>query len=167
MTRHLPEQSSESVHTLPRRCPERMFRNGRAEDQNFGKDELLYRRFLSEHLVNGKVLDACFRFPRPSVNRSKYSEPEDALFSEDGSLDRFGVLEFRVDIVSVRLTDDSGTAFVFFPCHVPLDRNFSHSEIWCEHEQTRGQQVTPSLTAKKKIRAMICQHVKVKVEAQP
>jgi hypothetical protein len=143
-----------------------MLRNGRPEDQGFGDGELLYRRYRREDLVDGKIVDASFRFPRLSVNRSKYSEPEDALFSEDGSFDGLGVLEVRVDVISIRLLDDSGAAFVFYPWHVPLDRNYSHSEVWCDREQARGEQVVPSSTAKKKIRAKISQHAKVRIGAQ-
>ena len=139
---------------------------GRPEDQVFSGSELLYRRYLSEHVVDGKIVDACFPFPSLSVNRSKYSEPQDVLFSEDGSYDVFGVLEFRVEPILVPVPDDSGTRFFFFPWHVPLERNYSHSEVWCERGEARGQKATPSRTARKKIRAIICQHASVRLEAK-
>src|SRR5260370_10506459 len=44
---------------------------------SFQNDELLYRRYLSEHFNGGQILPASFRFPRKSFNRSRFSKPED------------------------------------------------------------------------------------------
>jgi hypothetical protein len=152
------------MHTLPRKRPERMNRNGRPADQEFRPEELLYRRYIQEHFENGKIVDAHFSFP-PSTNRQKFSEPEDVLFSEDGRFDSCGVLEFETVAIPVEVEDDQGTIFVFFPRHVPEETNYSHAEVWCERAQQRGNQALPSSTAKKKFRAKLSQHVKVRIQA--
>jgi hypothetical protein len=142
-----------------------MFRNGRAEDQVFGKDENLYRRYIKEHWVNNTFVGAGFQFPRPSVNRQRYSEPEDVIYSDEGEFDGCGVLEFSVEHIPQRLVDGAGKAYVFFPWHTPDEDNYAHSEIWCESESERGQQADPNSTTKKKFRTMLSQHAKVKIEA--
>jgi len=61
-----------------------MYRRGRPEDQHFEPEELLFRRYLREHWLEGHFSGVGFRFPKQSVDRGKYSEPEDVIFSEDG-----------------------------------------------------------------------------------
>ena len=39
-----------------------MSRNGRAEDQHFENDELLFRRYLREHFVGDRLIDGISRF---------------------------------------------------------------------------------------------------------
>jgi hypothetical protein len=145
--------------------PERMLRNGRAEDQIFDQDELLYRRYFSDHLHNNMIVDASFSFPGTSVNRAKYSQPEDALFSDDEDFDGWGVLEFAVKSIPAQLEDGQGVRFVCFPKHVPEQHNYSHTEIWCEREERRGELANPSSATKKKFRAILSQHVRVRIAA--
>jgi hypothetical protein len=141
-----------------------MLSNGRPEDQHFDLAEMLYRRYLNVHWEGNRIVDAHFSFP-PSVNREKYSRPEDTLFSDVGRFNGWGVLEFATKHVPTRLEDAAGTGFAFFPRHVPEDENYSHSEIWCEREQQRGETADPSPTAKKKFRAMLSQQVRVRIQA--
>jgi hypothetical protein len=141
-----------------------MNRNGRLADQEFRPEELLYRRYIQQHFEHGKIVDAHFSFP-PSTNRQKYSEPEDVLFSEDGRFDSCGVLEFEVIAIPAEIEDDQRTKFVFFPRHVPEEMNYSHTEVWCERSQQRGNEALPSSTAKKKFRAKLSQRVKVRIQA--
>jgi hypothetical protein len=145
--------------------PEHLLRNGRPEDQTFAADELLFRRYIQEHFYNNKIVDASFSFPGPSVNREKFSQPEDALFSEEGLFEGWGILEFPVRSVTVRLEDGQGIGFVFFPKHAPLDDNYSHTEIACEREQHRGVLANPSSVTKKRFRAMLSQRVRVRIFA--
>jgi hypothetical protein len=155
------------VPTLPREIPERLRRSGRPEDQAFGPDELLYRRYLQEHWVNGQFTGLGFRFPRQSVNRQRYSEPEDVLFLEDGTFDdEWGVLEFAVRDIPPRLPEQGFPGFVFFPKHVPLEMNFAHSELWCDHEQRTGGYVEPGTTVKKFLRAKLSQRVFPRIPAR-
>jgi hypothetical protein len=145
--------------------PGHMLRNGRGEDQVFSQDELLYRRCISDHLHDNRIVDASFNFPGTSVNRSKYSQPEDALLSDDGQFAGCGVLEFAVESIPAQIEDGEGVRFVCFPKHVPQDDNYSHSEIWCEREEHRGVLANPSSATKKKFRAMLSQHVRVRIPA--
>lgn len=143
-----------------------MLRNGRPEDLIFRPEELLYRRYLNDHWIEGLFSPAGFKFPKQSVNRQKYSEPEDVLFSEDGSLDGYGVLEFATRDIPPRLLETGTPVFVFFMKHVPQEENYAHSEIWCETEQTTGQYVNPSPAIKKRFRTKLSQHVTVRIPAQ-
>jgi len=146
-----------------------MLRNGRPEDPIFRPEELLYRRYLSDHWVGDHFSPAGFRFEKDSgqsVNRQKFSEPEDVLFSEDGSLDGYGVLEFATRDIPPRLQEMGTPVFVFFLKHVPQEENYAHSEIWCETEQETGRYGNPSQTVRKKFRTMLSQHVTVRIAAQ-
>jgi hypothetical protein len=145
--------------------PEHLLRNGRPEDQAFDADELLYRRYIREHLHNDKIVDAHFDFPRTSVNRGKYSQPEDVLFSENGQFERWGVLEFPVSGIPAILQDAQGERFVCFPAHAPLDSNYGHTEIACERERQRGEPAIPGPAARKKFRAMLSKQVRVRIPA--
>ena len=142
-----------------------MLRNGRGEDQDFANAELLYRRYIKDHWVDNAFASAGFKFPRPSVNRQKYSEPEDVIYSDVGEFDGFGVLEFPVEGIPRRLLDGAGKPYIFFPSHTPDENNYSHSEIWCEFQLEPGQQGEPSSTTKKKFRTKLSQSVKVRIQA--
>jgi hypothetical protein len=123
-----------------------MYRRGRTEDTVFGPDELLYRRYLKEHWIDGSFSNLGFKFPDDSgqsVNRQKYSEPEDVLFLNGTFDDEMGVLEFAVRDIPQRLSVDRGPGFVFFPKHVPEELNFAHSEVWCDREERTYEYVTP------------------------
>lgn len=143
--------------------PERMLRNGRPVDPVFATEELLFRRYIKEHWDNNRIVDAHFSFPKPSVNREKYSEPQDVLYSDDGQYNDWGVLEFSVNQVPKQLSDGEGRIYVFFPSHVPEEENYSHSEIWCERNAAPGQEANPSSTVKKKFRALLSQQAKVRI----
>jgi hypothetical protein len=118
---------------------QRVYRNDRVPDQTFPPDELLFRRFPRNSLVNG--------WPTPltipiedhsgiSVNRARYSLPQDVLEPDccNGN-HRPGmvVLEFAVgDLPGKIAANDQEYAFV--PKHVPLEVCYAHSEIWCNSE---------------------------------
>ncbi len=143
-----------------------MLRNGRPEDPIFRPEELLYRRYRNDHWIDGLFSPAGFKFPKQSVNRQKYSEPEDVVFSEDGIFDGFGVLEFAVRDVPSSLEEEGTPVYIFFLKHIPLEDNYAHSEIWCETEQETGRYVSPSQTVRKKFRTMLSQRVTVRIPAQ-
>jgi hypothetical protein len=158
------------VPILSRDIPDRMRRSGRPEDQDFGPDELLYRRYLQSHWVAGHFSDLGFRFSRESgqsVNRQRYSEPEDVLFLEGGAFDDdWGVLEFAVRDIPPRLPEQGFPAYIFFPKHVPLELNFAHSEVWCDLERRTGNYVEPPKTVKKLLRAKLSQRVFPRIVAR-
>ncbi len=110
--------------------PERLHQNGRTEDSEFLSSELLYFRCDPTH-VDGdyQVLPAAFRFPDFSVNRGKYSEPADVLLPNWPS---HGVFSVAVGDLPAAISTGSGqsaTEYSFSPAHVPLLKNYSHSEI--------------------------------------
>jgi hypothetical protein len=143
-----------------------MYQRGRPEDQEFGLVELLYRRYLRDHWIEGHFSDLGFRFPRQSLNRQKYSEPEDVLLSDEGTYHvGYGVLEFFVSDIPTRLQAPGTHVFVFFPKHVPKALNYAHSELWCDTEQQTGSYVEPSSIIKKLLRAKLSQHVSIRIIA--
>lgn len=73
--------------------PERMFRRDRPADENFDRAEKLYYRCQDQHVYGQRLLPQAIRFPNFSVNRSKYSEPEDVLIP---SYQDWGISTFSV-----------------------------------------------------------------------
>jgi hypothetical protein len=137
-----------------------MYRRGRAVVPGFDPDEFLYLRYAREHWVGGQLDPAGLRFPKTSVNRSRFSEPEDALFSEIGKYNGLGVVRFGVWEIPPRVDQDQGPTYVFFMKHVPLDDNYSHSEIWSDHGPNAGDYRAPSKTAKLRFRLGLCQKIR-------
>jgi hypothetical protein len=165
LVRKLCQQLTTFKHTLPSERARRMLRAGRAADQNFDQREPLFRRYCLEHWVAGKLVDAHFSFP-PSLNRGKYSFPEDVICSEDKAFDGWGVLDFRVGDIPKQLVDGSGRTYLFFPFHEPDETNYSHTVIQCEREDSRGQATSPNSVVKKRFRAKLSQQINIKIEAR-
>lgn len=121
---------------------DRVHRNGRPEDQIFDPDERLFRRYPKMSLINGRPVPLAMTFEEHSgisVNRSKYSEPQDVL--EPDCCDGVGrpqcvVLEIHSSDVpqEIPTTDGTGRVFQFRIAHKPRDTCFAHSEIWCNRE---------------------------------
>jgi hypothetical protein len=137
-----------------------MYRQGRAPVPDFDPGELLYLRYKCEHWVDGQLDPAGLHLPRTSVNRSRFSEPEDALFSEAGKYNGLGVVRFWVSEIPPRIEQQHGPAYVFFMTHVPDEENYSHSEIWSDHEPREGGCREPSKTAKMRFRVVLCQRIR-------
>ena len=110
---------------MPER-PERMRRNGRPEDQSFEASEKLFRRYTRSYYFNGQFSNTGFSFSSPqSVNREKYSQPEDVLFSETNEFANEGVLSFKVeDLPAAFPTHDP--RYTFQPKHIPLEIDYAH-----------------------------------------
>jgi hypothetical protein len=154
--------------------PFRMYRRGRPVVNHFLTDELLYRRYRREHILNGTILPSALQFPKngentgQSVNRSRFSRPEDARWTEREKLDGWGVFQFPISCLPHQVTcRDTERRFSFFAKHVPLKRNYAHSEIWCQDvpPQNAGY-VLPTKLVKKELRAMIQKHSQVVIAAQ-
>src|SRR5947209_4442876 len=101
------------ITSVPKR-PERMKRNGRPEDQEFAATEKLFRRYALRDYINGQFSGLGFAFPAQSVNREKYSEAADVLFSEGNEFDGWGVLSFTVEDLPISLPLDH-PQYRFFP----------------------------------------------------
>ena len=130
-----PEPSPTSGNISPSSPP--IHQNGKPTVETFDKDELLYRRYRSEHFINGKILPASFSFPKQSFNRSRFSKPEDVLHVDccDGKplspKDGWGVIECNVSALPSPVESTDGRSFRFFAKHVPLPTCYAHSELWC------------------------------------
>lgn len=145
--------------------PDRMRRNGRPEDQAFEASEKLFRRYNRAHYMNGQFSNTGFSFASPqSVNRQKYSEPSDVLFSETDEFANWGVLSFKVEDLPTSFPSEN-PRYSFSPRHVPMEDNYAHSEVWCDSVPPRGAYVKPSKPMKKLFRAVLSQRVVVEIVA--
>lgn len=142
-----------------------MMRNGRPGDQQFSPGELMYRRYVQEDFDGDCLKPARFSIP-PSLNREKYSHPEDVIFSEMGELDQHGVLECSVEGLSVTVFDDHHMEYIFVPVHLPEENNYSHSEMWADCTQTGQRTDRPSRIARKTYRTMVSQRFKVRIASK-
>ncbi len=145
---------------MPER-PDRMRRNGRQEDQEFQATEKLFRRYSRAHYMNGQFSNTGFAFNSPqSVNRQKYSEPTDILFSETDEFANWGVLSFKVEDLPTSLPLEN-PRYTFFPKHVPMEDNFAHSEVWSDAKPPTGAYVKPSPSVRKLLRTVLSQKIVV------
>ena len=145
-----------------------MYRRGRPLAQEFAEEEPLYLRYGCEDFAENQLQYSAVRFPQMSVNRGRFSEPEDVLFSEEGKFDGLGVLELRVADIPKRLEQDNGPAYVFFMHHAPLEDNYAHSEICSARDPETASPRSPSATVKTKFLIMLCQRItrdRIRIEA--
>lgn len=145
--------------------PDRLKRNGRAEDQAFEPGERLFRRYKREHYVERQFSNLGFAFPRQSINRSKYSEPADVLFSLTDAFQGWGVLVFTVEHLPPEFPIEE-PAYTFFACHVPEEDNYSHTEVWCDRLPRTGNYTVPTRPVRKLFRTWLSQRVGIEIEAQ-
>ena len=75
------------------------------------------------------VHPACIRAPVQSVNRSKYSKPEWVLLARYPQFLHWGYGSFKVSDIPESITSEFGITHFFKVEHVPLDDNYSHSEV--------------------------------------
>jgi hypothetical protein len=142
-----------------------MRRNGRAEDQIFAATEKLFRRYTRAHYINGQFSNTGFAFNSPqSVNRQKYSELADALFSETDEFLNWGVLSFKTEDLPASFPPDN-PRYSFFPRHVPMEDNYAHSEVWCDSVPAAGAYIKPSNLTRKLFRTVLSQRVVVEIVA--
>lgn len=134
----------------------------RGEDAEFGVEELLYRRYKLEHWVEGMFIGIGLRFPNPSFNRSKLSEPSDVLTEGRDSFSGWGVLSCVVKDVPADIVDGAGVSFDFFPRYEPLNHNPAHSVI--AHRPQTDQK--PPNTVRKKVRTELSRKMQVQIVAE-
>ena len=145
--------------------PNRMRRNGRGEDPAFDPTEKLFRRYTRTHYINGQFSGTGFAFDSPpSVNRQKYSEPGDVLFSETDEFAEWGVLSFKVADIPASFSPEN-PQYGFFPKHMPMEDNYAHSEVWSDKLPNTGAYVKPSSQIRKLFRAALAQRVVVEIAA--
>lgn len=122
-------------------------------DPHFLPDENLYHRIQKSWLgEDGRLLPPTIRCPNPSVNRSKYSEPQDVL--KPNWLD-WGVVSIQVGDIPHQITSPGPTGIKYLFCvqHNPIIGNAAHCEIeaFKEGEPQRLEDI-PSKEVKKKFR---------------
>ena len=121
---------------------QRAHRNERPENHEFTPNELLFRRYRENDLVNGRPTPLGFSFAETtghSVNRGNYSQPQDVLEPDccDGhARSDCVVLEFNVADVPGELVSSDQTRHTYFfrLKHVPKATCFAHSEMWCNQQ---------------------------------
>lgn len=135
--------------------PSRLLRQGREPDPNFLPSERLFRRSRPSALDDDPLFEAVITFPDPSVNREKYSLPEDVILGYPG----FRVFTFRVQDIP-RSLDEGGRAFTFGVEHVPEDDNYAHSEVrtYCDGERISKK---PPKTVRTKFRLQLAKAMQV------
>lgn len=152
---------------MPER-PERMWQKGRPVDSHFEPTEALYYRCNPEHVINdGQALAVPgVKFPNTSMNRGKYSEPEDVLIPPvDKPLP--GIELMRIAVLTVQAVSfeislqPPAKSCAFRVEHVPLYGNYSHSEVRAYKDGKREEKMSFSDTVKKLYRARLAQQAKI------
>lgn len=140
----------------------RMEKQNRPTDAEFLPDELLYLRCANSSLdpANTRRLfpDQIRFYPDQSVNRGKYSEPEDVL--HPNYLD-FGIARFQVQHVQLELSSGGEINYQWTIEHKPEENNYAHSEIWTYKDK---QHITDSKLPtgiKKQFRQMLSERAEV------
>jgi hypothetical protein len=141
-----------------------MFQGSRDIDPNFEPDEILYRRFCPTEVLGDRLAPDSIKFPDWSVNRQKYSEPEDLQYPS--KLDQIyaccGVAGFLVSDIPPKLE-----AFTFEVKHQPESDNYAHSELLTYKNGVCGNEIKNfkvSNTIKKTFRIALSERIKIIVE---
>jgi hypothetical protein len=139
-----------------------MLRNGRVADQDFSEPaEPLYHRCCRDMLDPKceRILGAKVVYKNMSVNRGRYSEPEDVIFDHP----MWGIIGWTVaDIPSnVVPPQGRGDPFSFRPAHVPEELNYAHSEVWAFKNGRRIEKPDPSTEVKKLFRQIMSDRSRV------
>jgi hypothetical protein len=148
-----------------------MYRKSRPIDPEFLPPELLYYRMGVPGTVGSRPDGVDIRLPEDSVNRGKYSEPNDVLFPNYFHL---GVAQFPVSGIPAprSFTDQLGTTREFHLKveHDPWEDNYSHSEVRAFREGTRVTHTSKiPVTVKAEFRQLIAEAmvIRVAVPARP
>ncbi len=141
-----------------------MLQGDRSVDNNFESNELLYRRFCPDEVLGDRLAPDSIKFPDWSVNRQKFSEPEDVKFpsGSDTAYLCCGVVEFRVGDIPSKV-DEEGI-FTFRVEHKPELDNYSHSELVTYKNGVSGKETknfNVSKTIKKRFRTILSDRTKI------
>lgn len=121
-------------------------------------DECLFLRCIPDHVDEGRVHSAGIRFPNTSVNRCRYSEPEDVIIPEP----EMAYARLRTRDVPGALTSPGQVTVAFVVEHDPEEDNFSHCEIRAfkdgQHISDKGK-LPPSV--KKEFRQRVSEKTEV------
>lgn len=150
--------------TLKSDRPQRMFQGSRGIDPNFASDELLYRRCCPHKILNSVRLDPnAIDFPDWSVNRQKYSEPEDVRIPSGSALCLCcAVAGFTVSDIPSKIDPD--IVFNFIVEHKPEPDNYAHSELVTYKNGVSGKEIKNfkvSTKVKKAFRAALSDKTRI------
>lgn len=138
--------------------PKRMFRQDRPVDSEFSPTEDLYHRCLARHVVDKRLLPEAIRFPNFSVNRSKYSEPEDVLIPQ---YSQWGVATFQVKDLPPQRSTDTNTTYTWQVVHDPLEENYAHSEVRTYKNGHYSETLDVPKTIKKEFRQVLSDKARI------
>lgn len=146
--------------------PTRMRRNGRAKDSVFDPAERLFRRYNRKHIVGTQFsnMGLSLREP-PSLNRERYSQASDVLFSETDEFASWGVWSLQVQHLPAAFPPQT-PEYGFAPDHDPVEDNYAHTLVICDQIPPTGGHVEPRPEIRKLFRAAMSQRLKIEIEAQ-
>ncbi len=157
---------------MPDDRPRRMWRQGREIDPEFEPTEPLFSRCAKKDIVEGDenstdVLSSiAVRFPDFSVNRGKYSEPEDVLIPSVGQppdiYAQMGIVKFTVG--TARWGHQPNASPIKYEMrveHNPDEDNYSHSEVKTYKDGNYDSGVKINTTIKKEYRARLARGAEV------
>jgi hypothetical protein len=158
--------------SMPDNRPIRMWRRGREIDPEFEPSEPLYSRCTKDQLEDwdGNFTDVfsslSVRFPDFSVNRGKYSEPEDVLIPSVGQppdiYAQMGIVKFTVG--TARWEHQPKASPIKYEMrveHNPDDHNYSHSEVKTYKDGKYDNGADISKTIKKAYRARLARGAEI------
>ncbi len=169
--------------------PDRLLRNGRPIDNDFDPDEPLYLRFQGDDVRldedgNQILNEGCIKYPAFSVNRGKFSEPDDVLFrtcvremaiargqdpskldiSKPTRFEGWGVARFQVR--DIPPPDESApNTFEYCVAHDPCEDNYSHSEVRTLKNARFDPKVSLPTQVKKRYRFFLSKRLSVVIPA--
>lgn len=113
--------------------PPEMMTLERGPDHEFHEMERLFRRFPPTCFDGGEISIAAVELPDMSVIREKFGKPEWLLLDEE--FQGWGVLFFLVRDIppNEEILQAGFMSFSLEPKHVPLKKNYPHSEVWVFH----------------------------------
>lgn len=155
---------------MPDDRPRRMWRQGREIDPVFEPTEPLFSRCAKKDIIEGDENSAdvlssiAVRFPDFSVNRGKYSEPEDVLIPSVGEpLDKYaqmGIVKFTVGTATWEHKPDQ-VKYEMRVEHNPDEHNYSHSEVKTYKNGVYDSGVKINNTIKKEYRARLARGAEI------
>jgi hypothetical protein len=123
-------------------------------DPEFEASERLFRRIHPVFYVEGSLSEGFIPFPAFSVNREKYSSPEDVIAESP----HFGIASFRVVDIPERLVVDSSRGYEFGVEHVPETGNYAHSEV---RSYSDGVMAEPPKSVRKRFRDLLRRRITI------
>lgn len=142
-------------------------------DQTFDSDESLYRRIPPDGVgPHGELVPSSFQCSfgdeinkSPSVIRSKYGTPRDALHSNcarGNDVSHFHVYYLLVSEIPCTIESGDGRTFNFFPFHDPEDNCYAHTVIGCRTEgAAMGAYSEPTRGVRNKFKAQLIAALKM------